>query len=99
METDPSLSPLHQLSNLHREIDPLEGFGCEPEPTDCADPTQALASVERLQRELGFVRLGIMAPSAPVTMGERAALSHHVQVIDASLRLLHDSFLRIASGS
>jgi hypothetical protein len=99
METDPSLSPLHQLSSLHREINPLDCSGQGPEPADCAAPAEALASVERLQRELGFVRLGIMAPSAPVTMGERAVLSHHVQVIDASLRLLHNALRRNASGS
>jgi hypothetical protein len=99
MRRDPSSQSLAELVRLHGELDDLDRFGCEPEPSDVADPSQALATVERMQGELAKVRASITAPAAPLSIGERAAASHHVQVIAASLGVLHKAYRRIAPST
>jgi hypothetical protein len=98
MRPAPSSDPIAELVRLHGELDHLDRFGCDPAPSDAADPVLALATVERMRGELAKVRASISAPLAPLSIGERAAASHHVQVIAASLGILQKAYRKISSG-
>lgn len=62
-----------------------------------APNAEALATVESLQAQLASLRQSISDPTAKLSIGERAAAAHHVQVIAGSLGVLHSAFRRIAS--
>lgn len=77
----------------------LTGSRLKSPPSDSADLKAALASVEKIQQELASVRQTITASMSPLSMGERAAASHHLAVIAAGLGLLHKAFRLIVAES
>ena len=73
--------------------------GSPPIPAECADPSAALATIERLQADLGALREGVKSTSAPLKMSERAGIAQHIQVIAGSLGCLHKAFRQISEGA
>jgi len=61
-------------------------------PTPSVDPAFL---IEHMQEDLAKLRKYIVEPG-PLSIGERAATAHHIQVIAASLGILHNA-LRTAS--